>query len=362
MAGTTLQNILGAKRLNGLIQSVMGGVPEVLPPGFWASPSNTETVVGNRGEYLRVEGTRQTAQLVHYGSPSKRRSMKGVSEVPITLLHTLESIQVKPTALTQLMAEGNEALQNMGAASIAREVGNFGQLFKNLRISAVYSALVQGKIYFDGEGNLLPTSSGAKVTADFGVAAAHKDQLGGIIGASWGTAGTDIIGDLEAIKQKARVDWGGELKYAFYGVNVPGYLAGNTAISALYSGSPASSEMLLQGKLPNVGGLIWLPLYGAFFNDAAGTDQTWGIGDTVVFTPEPDPTWFGWLEGTYPIPTDLTINADATAALNSLTQAQGAFSYATVSVDPPGVTQYGGDTFIPVIKAPGAIFMADVVP
>jgi hypothetical protein len=362
MAGTTLQNILGAKRLNGIIQAVMGGVPDILPAGFWASPSNTETTDGNQGHYLRVEGTRQAASLVHYGSPSKRRAMKGVAEVPVTLLHTFENMNVKPSTLNNLLAEGNETLQKLGAASIAREVGNFGQLFKNLRISALYSALVNGAIYFDGEGNLLPTSSGAKVTVDFQIPATHKNQLNSIIGASWGTAGTDIIGDLEAVKKAARVDWGGELKYAFYGENVPGYLAANTVIKSLYGASPAASEQALRGKIADVGGLIWLPIYGAFFNDADGSNQSWGIGDTVVFTPEPDPTWLAWLEGTYPIPTELSLNADASAALNSLTPAQGSFSYATVSVDPPGITQYSGDTFLPIIKAVNAIFIADVVP
>ena len=182
MAGTTLQNILGANRLNGIIQAVLGGVPDVLPAGFWASPSNTEATEGNRGRYLRVEGTRQAASLVHYGAPSKRRTMKGVAEVPVTLLHTFENMNVNPSTLNNLLAEGNEVLQRMGAASIAREVGNFGQLFKNLRISALYSALTNGAIYFDGDGNLLPTSSGAKVTVDFQIPATHKDQLNNIIG------------------------------------------------------------------------------------------------------------------------------------------------------------------------------------
>ena len=360
--GATLQDILGARRLIGLTQAVVGGLPtDILPAGFWPTAGNTETVEGNMGSYLRVEGNRKTAQLVHYGAPSKKVNLTGISEVPVTLIHTFENITLKPTAVTALLSENNDAIQNMGAQTVARQCADFGQRFKNLRISAAFSALILGKIYFDGEGNLQPTSASAKVTVDYGVAAGHLNQLATCISASWATDGTDVLGDLEKIKAKARKDWGAPLKYAFYGSAVPEYLQSNTAIKALVGGSYTLSEQVAKGVIPPLGGLTWLPLTDAFFNDYTDTAQSWMPTDTVVFTPEPSPEWWGWLEGTFPVPTGLSISGDASAALRSLSPVKGPFSYAAVSIDPPGVTQYGGDTFLPIIKAPNAIFIADVV-
>jgi hypothetical protein len=50
------------------------------------------------------------------------------------------------------------------------------------------------------------------------------------------------------------------------------------------------------------------------------------------------------------------------AALGNFTQAQGAFSYAKVGHNPPGVEHFAGDTFLPLLKNPWAVFLADVVP
>jgi len=105
-----------------------------------------------------------------------------------------------------------------------------------------------------------------------------------------------------------------------------------------------------------------VPVYDAFFTNHAGSDTDWAADDLVVFAPEPGPEWLEWLEGTYPIPQSLTLSGDAAQALASLQPAQGMFSYAAVSINPPGVTQYFGDTFLPVIKVPNAIFIADVTP
>ena len=38
------------------------------------------------------------------------------------------------------------------------------------------------------------------------------------------------------------------------------------------------------------------------------------------------------------------------------------FSYATVKDDPVTIKQVGGDTFLPALKVPAAIWQADVTP
>src|SRR5689334_2482857 len=84
----SIQQILGYQSLCGIIQNPKGGIPaNVLPPEFF---SITKPVVGNTGTYTRVQGNRQVATIVAYGSPSQRRELKGISEIPVVLLHSHE--------------------------------------------------------------------------------------------------------------------------------------------------------------------------------------------------------------------------------------------------------------------------------
>jgi hypothetical protein len=109
-------------------------------------------------------------------------------------------------------------------------------------------------------------------------------------------------------------------------------------------------------------GLTWRPAYEAFFEDATGTLQSLVGDDQVVFTPEPSTDWIGWLEGTYPVPTSVgTVSVDAADALRgSVTTAAGMFAYGVVNTDPVTVKMVAGDTFLPVLKVPKAIFIATV--
>ena len=108
--------------------------------------------------------------------------------------------------------------------------------------------------------------------------------------------------------------------------------------------------------------MTWLPAYDAFFEDANGVLQSLVGDDQVVFTPEPSPDWIGWLEGTYPVPTNIgAVNMDATQSLRqNVTTAAGMFAYGILSADPVTVKMVAGDTFLPVLKVPKAIYQATV--
>lgn len=167
-----LEAILGMRNLCGMIQSVVGRCPEdILPPEMYKV---TRSIEGNRGTYFKVRGTRQTARIVQYGSPSKARELPGVSEEPLTLLHSFEHCIHPAALLSNLAAEHQdnpdaEIKQRLGLQTVTRQIEVFGDLFKNLRVSCIYSALANGVIYWDAGGNLLPSSTGAVYTVNFGI-------------------------------------------------------------------------------------------------------------------------------------------------------------------------------------------------
>lgn len=361
----TVQQILAADNLCGLIQGVVGGVPDTILPPSYLTP--TRSVEGVTCSYDKIEGTRQTARRVAAGSPSVRRNTPGLSEVPVSLITTHEHFSHVAQVFLNLRAEGSEAKQKLGRDTIARQTGQFGRLFRNLRLSTVYSIFANGAIYFDADGNLLPSSTDATITVDMKVPAGNKDQLnvegnGAILSANWSTAATDIPLQIRNLKDAALRLTGYPIMHAFYGKNIESYLLKNTLVKALIAGSPRLSEAFASGDaIPNgLMGLNWHPVSGAFYNDKDGTNQTFFGGNACTFTPDASPEWWEVIEGSQAIPSGLGISANALEALSMIEEATGAFSYAELTTDPVGIKHHGGDTFLTVAKVPSAMFIAEV--
>jgi hypothetical protein len=371
----TLQQIIGGDNLCGVIEGVKPGLStDLLPPEFF---NLTKTVDGDTGKYTKVNGNRKTARLVQYGSPAKNRELTGLTEVPVKLMHSLESVFHHPSVLMNLLsvegavlANGMTAKQKLGADEIARQTRDFAQLFQNLRTAAIFSALFKGAVYFDGEGNLLPSSSGAVVTVDFGIPAGNQNQLdvdgnGAIIGASWATAGTEIHTDVQQLKIAARKLTGYPLQVAFYGENILNYFVSNTYLSSMIIRKQSLQDAFAANMIPDgfLGIQKWIPGGEAFFEDKDGTVQGLLGADNIVFTPMPDRSWYELLEGTYPVPTDIgEVSSDALSAAQNLVVKPGMFSYAVRKTNPVTIEHVAGDTVLPVIKVPAAIFIADVTP
>lgn len=363
----TLRQILGAKNLCGVIQAVKPGLAaDILPPPMLRP---TRTVEGDHCTYRKVSGTRKTAVLVHYGAPSVARSTSGVSEVAVRLLHSFEHIFHNPTTLMNLQNLADEGRQKLGQLEISRQTGEFKQLFQNLRVATIFSALILGHIYFDDEGNLLPSSSNHVVDVDYGIPAGNLNQLdilgdGAIIGASWNTAGTAIEKHMRDIITASRKLTGYRPTHCYYGSNVQGYLLGNTKLKEIINRNTAL-QTAFAGANEIADGFLgikkWIPLDEAFFVDQGGTVQSMMNANKIVLTPDPSPEWWEVVEGTYPVPTDIgAISADAAGALGNVAIRPGMFSYAQVLSDPVTIKHLAGDTFLPIIKVPKAVFIGTV--
>ena len=367
MATVTLQDVLGGPNLCGVIQGTATGVPNAFPPGFYQVD---KTVDRDTGTYTRVTGTRTVARMAAYGSPSQQRSLKGVEAVPVKLIHAVESILLPTADYMNLLNYDDGTAQQRGIQEVTRQVRAFRTNFDNLRVAALTQMLFQGAIYSDGHGNLLPNAAGAKTVAGFGVPTTNVGQLDvfnagtPLIATSWDDPTAPIDAQLLGLRQAATRLSGYPLRYAFYGKNVPTYLTNNAKLQNYFvrdAGDDAS--YLSSAEVPSpLLGFTWRPAYDAFFEDANGVLQGLVGDDQVAFTPDPTPDWIGWLEGTYPVPTTVgTVAVDAAQSLRaSVTTAAGLFAYGTLSTDPVTVKMVAGDTFLPVLKVPKAIFIATV--
>ena len=357
----TLEQILYTPNLIGLIENPAGGVPDFLPPAF-TKPG--QRVDGDTAKWFEVTGNRQTARLVQYGSPSQRREGRGAASRTAKFMHTHEHIHLNATTLMQLQDYSNPQRQKLGMQTLANETKQARLYLDNLRLSAIYSILALGAVYFDGNGNLLPSSTGSVTTVDFSVPANNKNQWNGIIGASWATATTDIIADIKAVQRTALQGTGYPLAHAFYGENLLGYFMGNDDVKELLKTRNDLAGAFMNMEIPDgFLGLKWHPVESAFYNDSAGTNQAWFGVDALILTPEPSPDWFEILEGTFPVPRNVgTVAADASAIAGQIDEVSGMFTYAKLTDDPVGIRQNYGDTFLPCLKVPSAIYIGDVTP
>jgi len=382
MASATLQMLLGAKNLCGIITKVKSKLPDYVLPDIFTKPNRT--VEGAYATFPTRKGERRSAQEVAYNAPSIAWEGKGLGQVSVKMMHSKHNISIDPGTLTNLLLPDKDMKQVMAREEIARQTADFGDAFTNKRLATTFMTLANGKIYIGANGQLLPTSTGAAFTVDMNIPAGNRNQLKvatpefglatspvGIIAASWATVTTDIPTHIQSVIRASVQLTGYPVTHAFYGSNILQYILKNTMLQSYMKFNPAFNESLrVTGQIPDgFLGLHWHPAHLAFFsgmqyNTRTGEQQdlpyTVWDADTITFCPEPANDWYEFVQGTYPCPNKIRLSESLEDAISDMTSQPGMFSYAFGKMDPPGFTQIAGDTFLPYIKVPEAVFIAKV--
>lgn len=359
-----LHTLLHYQTLTGIVNDPRGGLPtQNIPAGFF---SVTRTVSGDSIKYYRVKGTRQTAIVAQRSSESQRRELRGISEHTAKALFVHEHIFHDVDVLNMLRDVNNPARQELGRQEIARQSAYTRQYLDNFRAAAIASALFLGKIHYNIGSGLLGTG-GTEI--DYGIPAGNKGALdvlgdGAIIAASWAVNTTPIVTQIENLKNAALRKTGYPLRHVFYGAKMLEYLLANNQVKELLKANTALSAAFTARTIPDgFLGLSWHNGAEFFFEDSNGSIVTPVGDDAAIFTPDPSPDWWEVMQGTYEVPTDIgAVSADASQAVNNFATVPGRFNYATISKDPSGIKHSYGDTFLPIIKVPAAVFHADITP
>lgn len=364
----SIEQILGFVPITAAVEKVVAGVPRVLPPAFYQRPAG-DRVLGDKANNIAYRGTRKTARITPYGAPPRQIVQLPREAQPVQLLHTIENLPFKQELLLQLREPESYTAQRMAATEIAFQALNAGMRQENLESTAVHLAIANGKLWFDVDGNILPSSSGADLVVDYSVPSDNIGQVtpfGGsaIIDASWGTASTKIVTHVNAIKAYVLQKTGYRLKYAIYGKNIPEYLAGNTNFQLFLARNGGYNQNFVGTGLvaPGTLGLDWIPGQEAFFEDDTGTVQTIFGPDTIVFVPEVgDGRAWTIHEGSYPVPKSIMMAQNVEQMLGNFEIQYGRFGFAMMN-PPSQIIGVYGDTFLPRLKVPEAFVIADVTP
>jgi hypothetical protein len=362
----SLEEVLGYVALGRIITSVRPGIPDPLPPQFRDREGTFGIRRPYRGKsvrYLKVKGQRRTALRTEYGSPAVRRVQLPLDEAQANMLHSFHELEPFDWLLMQRLRAYESYEQRGAEEEVTRQMAGFADLFENLEIATTNMAVGNGLIYFDQNGNLLPTSAGATLIVDYGIPAANKGQVSGIIGLSWADPNALIDEDVRMLKLQVVQKTGYELRYAFYGSNIPGYLFRNTQLQNYFVRNPEINQRFVSSnEIGNFLDLQWIPAYKAFFVDQTETiQQTWPA-DQVSFWPEIGPENYEFLAGSYGVPRSFGPTVSAAAAMGQIEEVFGRFAYAVPMHNPPSVTAFAGNTWLPLPKVPESIIIADVVP
>lgn len=364
----TIQDVLGQPYLTQVIQEIKTGLPDDLPSEF---ATTTEQIFGDRARSVRISGSRQLARRNEYGSAPRRLDLAGLSQSDLKFLHASEEVQINLLDYMNARAFASYSGVPIQKEVIDHQLRQLAVRFDNTRIATRYSALRNGKIWFDSNGYMQNTSSGAALEVDFGVPSANQNQISGIIDASWATASTKIVTHVNAIKDLAKRTSGYSLEggYVLYGKNIPNYIATNTEFSNFWFRNPGYNQRFMDtGEIPDgVLGMKWRRMSGAFFNDANDSAVlVWG-DDTVVFVPPVTADWWTMVEGSHPIPNSFQPVTGGTiesidSLIGNLEFPYGKSAYG--AIDPRSLQPLirGFDTWMPWLKIGKVIFIADVTP
>lgn len=361
----SIEEILGFVPLTAAIEKVKNGVPRVLAPAFY-NRSPQFKLVGDKTRRINYSGTRKNARINPYGAPPRQITHLPLESQDIRLLHTEESINFSQELFMQLREFASYTVQVMAQQEAKRQVMNSTFRQTNLESSCVHSMLANGKLWFDNDQNLLGSATNADLTIDYGVPANNRNQLNGIISASWAISSTDIVGQINAIKAQALYTTGYDLKYALYGKNIMTYMMQNAAVQAYLRYNVTKADYWLQsGQIPpGLFDLEWVPMQRAFFNDVNDATVQIFDGDAITFTPDPgDPNVYGIYEGTTPVPKAFNVTGDVMAQYANIEQKSGRFGYGMMQLGPPmHLVGVYGDTFLPCLMNPAAYWFADTTP
>jgi hypothetical protein len=351
--------------LTEMVTRVMGGVPKVLPEGFY---NLTRDIPGDRYRRTTFRGTRQLARVSRYGSPPRNTKRVAHGMQDMVMLHQIEQVQASSELLQLIRKWDSYEAQHLARDLLQQDAIEFGSRGENLRTAAIHASLAYGKLWFDSEGNLLTSSSGADLEIDYRVPSTNTGQVnpggGAIISASWATSTTNIVTQVLNLKTYAVQKTGYPLKYAFMGKNVPGYLATNDSFKDYLARNPVANQRYIDtGTIPDgTLGLTWVPVQDAFHADSSDAIVEQFPADQVTFYPDINRQTYEFAQGGYPVPKSFAVAASLEEIAEMMEYVHGVFKYAYMMPGHMQINMAQGDTFLPDHKIPESIFLVDTTP
>lgn len=358
-------SLLNYVPLTAAVTQIMTELPKPLPDMFY---NQTRQVPGNKFRRFLHRGTRQVSRQAIYGSPPRQVPQISLARQDAVMIHSIEQIGAGEEVLALFHSLDSYNLMPMAKELLDERAKQFAVRSNNLRTAAIHSSVANGKIWFDPDGELLASSSGADLTIDFGIPNGNRVSAA----ATWATATNDIpTMVLNFLTYAMQNGDGRKPKYAICGKNVPGYLAKNTSFQQYLARTESfRNKYVNEGVVADgVLGLTWIFAQDAYYEKWDGTLVSQFPDDQITFVPELTRDVYELKEGSQPVPkmfltqniTDMDFNQVISMLFNN--PVFGPFRYAYGEALPvPQIWMVQGDNFLPDFPTPRCVWFYDTTP
>ncbi len=200
------------------------------------------------------------------------------------------------------------------------------------------------------QDNISITMDGVALTPDYGLDVTHDLTAS----ATWATAGTDILADIETMRRLIIQDSGEMPTTIWCGRSVPGYILKNTVIKGWwqnFAGADTRLERMLVGQSFNFYGLTWNKMEKGYLSSGVWTPYL--NADKIIMTPEPSPRWFQNHKGLVKFPTSVL------GSVRDFGSTFGVAAWARLRDEPPSLTTYHRWAGLPILVFPAAVVNFD---
>lgn len=242
------------------------------------------------------------------GTGPSRVARQKVGTVQGSFPRVHESLPLLYEAIHNQRALGGLTVDRGGESYILRQEQYLAQRIANHK-ELQWAGMIRGHYYYTQTGDdLIPSLDSGAVDVDFQVPAGNVGDLdmlgdGGILSASWATAGTDIPGNLMAINDAFEKLSGFALEHVWLNALDWSYILANTKLASAAGSANTifdsfervGSQGDLQARLKAIPWITWHITSGVV--NLNGTQTSLIPAGKALFCPTPTPEWVQLGEG-----------------------------------------------------------------
>lgn len=361
-----IRELFAFRNISKAIEDIKSGVPDTAPAQM---ETLSENVVGHETTFTVFEGTRQIVNRIEAYAPHQRVTQNSFGTQPIIIPSFGTFTEVNQELMMRLRApDANTADRKSAMSFITRRVKEQKQHFDNNKIVMKIQLLSKGAFWYDANGKLLQSSSGAVDAIDFAVPAGNKGQAGGIITTSWADPTANIFDNIERLKKKAIQDTGFALEHAYYGTSLASWIYANTSFKHYFQFDPLMYGQFRKDPSVIPDGFLdlkWHKMGHSFYEDINKTKVQLWADDQLTLTPEWSSDWYTQFIGSKLVPTEQGFSPSTEINESNSEWASGMYGYSiTGGADQGGLWQrlFLGDSRCPCLKNGKVVFQLDVAP
>lgn len=358
----SVKTLLDYRSLKAMYESekTNASIPTPFTDMFFVSPSNEET-----DDFTMIVDSveQRPAPLNNKGGKARVLDKVGADERRGILFHTFNVLPFGAELIDAIREPDSQNLDRKATRETRRQLAKFARRHAIQKEVVISKIITDGVVYYDVATGVIKEASGDSdsVPIDFGVAASHKGDLGGLVSGYISTASFGLNKLIEDVKLQAEAENVAPPTEILCHPSMKQYLRALTEFQTYVTANYQDAEQVLRGQtIENLFGMNWHFVAGRY-KDSAGTNIPTMDPKKLIFIPPVSEGFTQASNGKVLVPTDLNIQTDAMAALAKLSESYGEYAYATVSHNPVGIEAFAGDCYGLNYNTPNSIWQATVL-